>query len=335
MTLAWYDWGIIASFLVASLAIGFALRRPAGRDSNAFFLSGRNVPWWLLGVSMVATTFSTDTPNLVTEIVRTRGAAGNWVWWAFLVTGMFTCFLYARLWRRSGAFTDLEFYELRYSGKAAVAVRAFRAIYLGVFFNVVVIALVTLAANQDRRGDHGVEPIADRACRRGGDGCVQRAGRIPRGRGHRSHPVHRVDGWRDRRRLGSPQAAGSGRTGEPAGQSLGGAPAEFLSGPAQHGAGGSLLVIPLAVQWWSVWYPGSEPGGGGYVAQRMLAAKSERDAVGAVLLFRTAHYATRPWPWIVVALASLVVFPDLDAIREAFPEWTRRSSATISPTRRC
>ena len=146
MVLAWYDWVIIAAFLIASLAIGFALRRRAGRDSGSFFLSGRNVPWWLLGVSMVATTFSTDTPNLVTEIVRTRGVAGNWVWWAFLITGMFTCFLYARLWRRSGVFTDLEFYELRYSGRPAAAVRAFRAVYLGVFFNVVVIALVTLAA---------------------------------------------------------------------------------------------------------------------------------------------------------------------------------------------
>ena len=159
MTLLWYDWLIIASFLVFSLVIGFALSRRAGRDSNSFFLSGRNLPWWLLGISMVATTFSTDTPNLATEIVRTQGVAGNWIWWAFLIAGMFTCFLYARLWRRSGIFTDLEFYELRYSGSAAAAVRAFRAVYLGVFFNVVVIALVTLAAIKISAVTLGLSPL--------------------------------------------------------------------------------------------------------------------------------------------------------------------------------
>ena len=319
MTLAWYDWGIIASFLVASLAIGFALRRRAGRDSNAFFLSGRNVPWWLLGVSMVATTFSTDTPNLVTEIVRTRGVAGNWVWWAFLVTGMFTCFLYARLWRRSGVFTDLEFYELRYSGKAAAAVRAFRAIYLGVFFNVVVIALVTLAAIKIGAVTMGLSPsqtvlvagavtVAFSAL--GGFlgvvvtdlilFVVSMAGAIAAAWVAVSLPE--VGGLANL--LDSPEVA----------QRL-----SFFPDLSNTELAVSVLVIPLAVQWWSVWYPGSEPGGGGYVAQRMLAARSERDAVGAVLLFQTAHYAIRPWPWIVVALASLVVFPDLDAIREAFP----------------
>ena len=319
MTLAWYDWGIIASFLVASLAIGFALRRSAGRDSDAFFLSGRNVPWWLLGVSMVATTFSTDTPNLVTEIVRTRGVAGNWVWWAFLVTGMCTCFLYARLWRRSGVFTDLEFYELRYSAKAAAAVRAFRAIYLGVFFNVVVIALVTLAAIKIGSVTMGLSPsqtvlvasavtVAFSAL--GGLlgvvvtdlilFIVSMAGAVAAAWVAVSLPE--VGGLANL--LDSPEVAHR---------------LSFFPDLSNTELAVSLLVIPLAVQWWSVWYPGSEPGGGGYVAQRMLAAKSERDAVGAVLLFQAAHYAIRPWPWIVVALASLVVFPDLDAIRAAFP----------------
>lgn len=319
MVLAWYDWVIIAAFLIASLAIGFVLRRRAGRDSGSFFLSGRNVPWWLLGVSMVATTFSTDTPNLVTEIVRTRGVAGNWVWWAFLITGMFTCFLYARLWRRSGVFTDLEFYELRYSGRPAAAVRAFRAVYLGVFFNVVVIALVTLAAIKIGAVTLGASPLQ----------TVLVAGAV-------TVAFSALGGF-----LGvvvtdlilfTVSMAGAVAAAWVAVNlpEVGGL-ANLLENPAvaprvsffpdlsNVELAVTLLIIPLAVQWWSVWYPGSEPGGGGYVAQRMLAARSERDATGAVMLFQAAHYAIRPWPWILVALASLVVFPDLDAIREAFP----------------
>lgn len=319
MILTWYDWVIIASFLIASLAVGFALRRRAGRDSGSFFLSGRNVPWWLLGVSMVATTFSTDTPNLVTEIVRTQGVAGNWVWWAFLITGMFTCFLYARLWRRSGVFTDLEFYELRYSGKAAAAVRAFRSIYLGVFFNVVVIALVTLAAIKIGAVTLGFSPLQTVlvagavtvafSALGGFLGVVitdlllfvvSMAGAVAAAWVAVNLPE--VGGLANL--LDSPEVASR---------------LSFFPDLSNMELAVSLLVIPLAVQWWSVWYPGSEPGGGGYVAQRMLAARSERDATGAVLLFQAAHYAIRPWPWIIVALASLVVFPDLDAIREAFP----------------
>ena len=319
MILVWYDWAIIASFLVLSLVIGFVLRRRAGRDSGSFFLSGRNLPWWLLGVSMVATTFSTDTPNLVTEIVRTQGVAGNWIWWAFLITGMFTCFLYARLWRRSGVFTDLEFYELRYSGKAAAAVRAFRAIYLGVFFNVVVIALVTLAAIKISAVTLGFSPLQTVlvagavtvafSALGGFLGVVitdlvlfvvSMAGAVAAAWVALSLPE--VGGLQNL--LASPDVASRLR---------------FFPDLSNMEMTISLLVIPLAVQWWSVWYPGSEPGGGGYVAQRMLAARSERDATGAVLLFQVAHYAVRPWPWIVVALASLVVFPDLQSIRDAFP----------------
>ena len=319
MTLLWYDWLIIASFLVFSLVIGFALRRRAGRDSNAFFLSGRNLPWWLLGISMVATTFSTDTPNLVTEIVRTQGVAGNWIWWAFLITGMFTCFLYARLWRRSGIFTDLEFYELRYSGSAAAVVRAFRAVYLGVFFNVVVIALVTLAAIKIAAVTLGLSPLqtvlvagavtVTFSALGGFLGVVitdlilfvvSMAGAI-------------AAAWVV---VNLPEVGGLGNLlANPAVSSR----LQFFPDFSDLEITISILVIPLAVQWWSVWYPGSEPGGGGYVAQRMLAARSERDATGAVLLFQLAHYAIRPWPWILVALASLVVFPDLNAIRAAFP----------------
>ncbi|MDE0056393.1 MAG: Na+:solute symporter [Gammaproteobacteria bacterium] len=319
MVLAWYDWVIIAAFLIASLAIGFVLRRRAGRDSGSFFLSGRNVPWWLLGISMVATTFSTDTPNLVTEIVRTRGVAGNWVWWAFLITGMFTCFLYARLWRRSGVFTDLEFYELRYSGKPAAAVRAFRAVYLGVFFNVVVISLVTLAAIKIAAVTLGASPLQTVlvagavtvafSALGGFLGvvitdlilfAVSMAGAVAAAWVAVNLPE--VGGLANL--LESPEVAPR---------------LSFFPDLSNMELAVTLLIIPLAVQWWSVWYPGSEPGGGGYVAQRMLAARTERNATGAVLLFQAAHYAIRPWPWILVALASLVVFPDLDAIREAFP----------------
>lgn len=319
MTLVWVDWTIIAAFLVVSLVIGFLVRRRAGRDSRSFFLSGRNLPWWLLGISMVATTFSTDTPNLVTEIVRTHGVSGNWMWWAFLITGMFTCFLYARLWRRSGVFTDLEFYELRYSGKPAAAVRAFRAIYLGVFFNVVVIALVTLAAVKIGAVVLGLDPLT----------TVVVAGLVTLtfsvfggflgvvitdlilfvvsmiGAGAAAYYA-----------LSLPEVGGlSGLLSHPEI-----APRlHFFPDLSNKELVISLLVIPLAVQWWSVWYPGSEPGGGGYVAQRMLAARNERDATAAVLLFQVAHYAIRPWPWIIVALASILVFPDLDALRAAFP----------------
>ena len=319
MILAWYDWLIIASFLVASLTIGFAVHSRAGQDSNSFFLSGRNLPWWLLGISMVATTFSTDTPNLVTEIVRTHGVAGNWLWWAFLITGMFTCFLYARLWRRSEVFTDLEFYEIRYSGKPAAAVRAFRAIYLGVFFNVVVIALVTLAAIKISAVTLGLSPLQ----------TVLVAGTV-------TVLFSALGGF-----LGVvitdlvlfvvsmtgavaaafvavnlPEVGGLGNllTHPDVAPRLAFFP-DFSNTELMI----AIFIIPLAVQWWSLWYPGSEPGGGGYVAQRMLAAKSERDATRAVLLFQLAHYAIRPWPWILVALASLLVFPDLDSIRAAFP----------------
>ncbi len=319
MNLAWYDWLIVAGFPATSLTVAFVVSRRAGTDSNSFFLSGRNLPWWLLGISMVATTFSTDTPNLVTEIVRTQGVAGNWAWWSFLITGMFTCFLYARLWRRSRVLTDLEFYELRYSGRAAAAVRAFRSIYLGVLFNVVVMALVTLAAIKISAAVIGLSPLQTVI----GAGVVtvvfsalggfigviitdlilfaaSMAGAVAAAWVALSLPE--VNGLANL--LSLPQVAPK---------------LSFLPDFSNAELTVALLVVPLAVQWWSVWYPGAEPGGGGYVAQRMLAARSELDAVGAVLLFQFAHYALRPWPWIVVALASLVVFPDLDSIRAAFP----------------
>ncbi len=319
MHLQTIDWIVIAVFIGSTLAVGLAVARRASSSAGEFFLSGRNMPWWLLGVSMVATTFSTDTPNLVTDIVRTRGVAGNWVWWAFLLTGMLTTFVYARLWRRSGVETDVGFYELRYSGRLAAFLRGFRAVYLGAFFNVMIMASVTLAAIKIGGALLGLSPAATVAiagtvtviyCGLGGLTGVILTDFVQFG-------VAMVGSlaaaWYA---LSRPEVGGlRGLLGHPEIQDRLALVPDF-SDPELFV---SLLVIPLAVQWWSVWYPGSEPGGGGYVAQRMLAAKSEGHAQGATLLFNVAHYALRPWPWILVALCSLLVFPDLESLRAAFP----------------
>jgi len=313
------DWIIVVAVLAISLSIGVLVSRRAGANSSSFFLSGRSMPWWLLGTSMVATTFSTDTPNLVAEIVRTNGVSGNWIWWAFLITGMVTCFLYARMWRRSGAMTDLEFYELRYSGRAAAFLRVFRALYLGIFFNIMTMALVSLAAIKIGAVILGLSPVQTLliagtvtlifSTLGGFLGVVltdlilfaiSMTGAILAAWVALNLPE--VNGLQNL--LAHPDVATK---------------LSFIPDFSNMEVALAVFIVPLAVQWWSVWYPGSEPGGGGYVAQRMLAARSERDAVGAVLLFQVAHYAIRPWPWILVALASIVVFPDLDSIRAAFP----------------
>jgi solute:Na+ symporter, SSS family len=319
MALQLIDWIIIAAFFTLSLIIGLSVMKRAGKNSGEFFLSGRNMPWWLLGISMVATTFSADTPNLVTDIVRKNGVSGNWVWWAFLLTGMLTVFVYARLWRRSGVMTDLEFYELRYSGQMAAFLRGFRATYLGVVFNVVIMASVTLAAIKIGGVMLGLSPLqvviiasvvtVIYSALGGLSGVIitdffqfilAMTGSI----------------WACIILLNRPEVGG-------------------LSGLFSHeavlpktpifpeltdpSAWIPLLLVPLLIQWWSVWYPGAEPGGGGYIAQRMFAAKNEKHAVGATLLFNMAHYGLRPWPWILIALASLILFPDHASIKAAFP----------------
>ena len=319
MQLNWIDWTIIGSFIFMSLAIGIIVSRRAGGNAESFFLSGRNLPWWLLGTSMVATTFSTDTPNLVTDIVRTNGVSGNWIWWAFLLTGMLTAFVYARLWRRSQVMTDLEFYEIRYSGVAAGFLRGFRAIYLGVFFNVMIMAAVTLAVIKIGAVILGLSPVqtvliagvvtAIFSAAGGFLGViltdlilfvVSMTGAVVAAVVAVNHP--QVGGLSEL--LVHPNVAGK---------------LSILPDFSNTELVLAVFIIPLAVQWWSVWYPGSEPGGGGYVAQRMLAAKNENHAIAAVAFFQFCHYALRPWPWIVVALASLVIFPDLEALRLAFP----------------
>ncbi|HUH12318.1 MAG TPA: sodium:solute symporter family protein [Longimicrobiales bacterium] len=319
MRLASIDWAILALYFGVVLAIGLWASRRAGRSTTEYFLSGRAMPWWLLGVSMVATTFSTDTPNLVTDIVRQNGVSGNWVWWAFLLTGMLTVFVYAKLWRRAGVLTDLEFYEIRYSGPPAAFLRGFRAVYLGVFFNVVIMASVTLAAIKIAGVMLGTSPIVTVAVAGGVTVLFSMAGGL---RG-----VLLTDFLLFATALGGsilaavvalgrPEVGGlTGLRGHPALEGK----LSLIPDVTDPAALVPLFILPLAVQWWSVWYPGAEPGGGGYVAQRMLSARNETEATAATLFFNAAHYALRPWPWILVGLASLIVFPTLDSLRVAFP----------------
>ncbi len=320
MQLATLDLSIIIAFFVVSLAIGVVVAKKAGKSASEFFLSGRNMPWWLLGVSMVATTFSADTPNLVTDLVRQNGVAGNWAWWAFLLTGMLTVFVYARLWRRSGVVTDLEFYEMRYSGKLAEFLRGFRAIYLGVFFNIMIMATVCLAAIKIGGVMLGLTPVQTILVASivtviysglGGLRGVIITDFVQFGLAM----IGSI--WATIVILDIPEVNGlSGLLGNPnvAGK------LSLLPDFNNTEMVVTLLLIPLAVQWWSVWYPGAEPGGGGYIAQRMLSAKDEKNAVGATLFFNVAHYALRPWPWILIALASLVIFPEIADLQAAFPD---------------
>ena len=313
---------IDALIIAVSLAVCFLpavfFARRAGKNTTEFFTSGRAVPWWLIGISMVATTFSTDTPNLVTNIVRQDGVAGNWVWWAFLLTGMMTVFFYARMWRRSGVLTDLEFYEIRYSGRPAGFVRGFRAIYLGLIFNCVIMATVNLAAVKIANVLLGW-PMAQTLIICGilniffaatsGLWGVLVIDMIQFGIAMTGAFAAAVFA------LKQPQVGGlSGLMERLDPQTL-----RLLPDFGDWGTAVGIFIIPIAVQWWSVWYPGAEPGGGSYIAQRMLAARTEKDALSGTLLFNAAHYALRPWPWILVGLASLLVYPELSDIQAAFP----------------
>src|SRR6266508_4286591 len=290
MHLAAIDWLIVVVSIAVSFLPAIVLARRAGSSTAEFFTSGRAAPWWLVGVSMVATTFSTDTPNLVTNLVREHGVANNWAWWAFLLTGMLTVFFYARLWRRSGVLTDLEFYELRYGGRPASLVRGFRAVYLGLLFNCVIMATVNLAAAKIANvvlgwpmtktlvicallnvafaatsGLWGVlvtDFIQFGIAMTGSFAAAYYALKQPEV-GGLSGLFHRID----------PKTLA------------------FLPDFSDWGLALSVLIIPITIQWWSVWYPGAEPGGGSYIAQRMLASRSERDALAGTLFFNCAHYA--------------------------------------------
>ena len=320
MLLSTLDWLFIIAFFLISLIIGIVVARRSGKNAKNFFLSGRNMPWWILGVSMVATTFAADTPGLVAGIVRKDGVFGNWIWWSFLLTGMLTVFFYAKLWRKSNVTTDLEFYELRYSGKSAAFLRGFRALYLGVFFNVVIMASVCLAAIKIGHVMFNFSALETLAIASvvtvtysmlGGLQGVLITDFI-------QFIIAMVGSvWASIYIINLPEVGGlDALLSHPEVTTN----THLLPDFSKPELFIPLLIIPLAVQWWSVWYPGSEPGGGGYIAQRMLAAKNEKHAVKATLFFNLAHYAIRPWPWILIGLASIVVFPDLASLQTAFPD---------------
>ena len=324
MHLRTIDWVIVLASLSICFIPALFFRKRSGKNTSEFFVSGRAVPWWLAGLSMVATTFSSDTPNLVTDIVRRNGVAGNWVWWAFTLTGVATVFFYARMWRRSAVMTDLEFYELRYSGKAASVVRGFRSVYLGFLFNCIIMATVNLAACKIAAilfglprwqtlllvgvlnvvfatvtGLWGVLVID----------MVQFFIKMTAVIAAAYFAVKYIGGMDV---LVSKLSAKTGPNG-----------VHFLNMLPDFKSNWdmaiAIVIMPIAVQWWAVWYPGAEPGGGSYIAQRMLASKSEKDSLGSVLFFNIAHYVLRPWPWILVGLCSLIVYPQLSDIQKAFP----------------
>jgi solute:Na+ symporter, SSS family len=326
MRLTALDWIIALIAVAVCFAPALFFGKRSSKNTSEFFASGRSVPWWLAGLSMVATTFSSDTPNLVTDIVRRNGVAGNWVWWAFTLTGVATVFFYARLWRRSGVLTDLEFYEIRYSGTAASAVRGFRAVYLGLLFNCLIMATVNLAACKIAGILFGLERWQTLLF----VGLLNVVFAVHSG----LWGVLVIDMIQFFIKMTAVIAAAYFALRLP---QVGGLDGLINKLSAMKGPEGinslnvlpdftnnweiakAVFIIPIAVQWWAVWYPGAEPGGGSYIAQRMLASKSEKDSLGAVLFFNVAHYVLRPWPWILVALCSIIVYPQLSDIKAAFP----------------
>jgi len=321
LRLSFSDWAIIAGYFVLSLAIGLYYARRAGRSTSEFFLSGRSMPWWLAGTSMVATTFAADTPLAVTEMVARNGVAGNWLWWSMLASGMLTVFFFARLWRRAEVMTDVEFVELRYSGKPAAILRGFRALYLGLPINLIVMGWVNLGMAKVLSGTLGLAKWQALALCLGitfiysilsgfwgvvvtdaVQFVIAMAGSIVLA----VLAVGAVGGLGNlQTQLATVTPAGSAQPFGP-----GGATSLWSDGSAVWMLPLLTLAVYLGVNWWASWYPGSEPGGGGYVAQRIFSAKNEKHGLLATLWFNIAHYALRPWPWIIVALASLVLYRD-------------------------
>jgi solute:Na+ symporter, SSS family len=310
------DWAVIAAYFLFNLAIGFYYKARAGKNIGEFFLSGRNVPWWLAGTSMVATTFAADTPLVVTGLVARNGIAGNWLWWNFVASGMLTVFLFARLWRRSGVMTDVEFAEIRYSGKPAAFLRGFRALYLGVPINCIILGWVNLAMVKILTLTLGVTKSQALWIVLGMIGLTSFISALSGLWGVlvtdlfqfvlkmtmviilAVAAVHAVGGiGQMKMQLTQIQRAGSALS--------------FV--PDLNSAWMPMItfLVYISVNWWAVWYPGSEPGGGGFVAQRMFCAKDERHSLLATLWFNIAHYALRPWPWILVGLASIILYPNL------------------------
>jgi SSS family solute:Na+ symporter len=318
MTLTPVDWAIIAAYFALSLAIGLYYYRRAGASMGEYFVAGRDLPWWLAGTSMVATTFAADTPLAVTEMVSRNGVAGNWLWWSMLPSGMLTVFFFARLWRRAEVMTDVEFVELRYSGRPAAFLRGFRALYLGLAINLIIMGWVNLGMAKILSGTLGIEKwealgfclgitfvysvlsglwgvvVTDAV-----QFVIAMVGSIVLA----YYAVDAVgglvalkDGLTTVMPVGSTEPFGTAAT------SL------WPDGSAVWMIPMVTLVTYLGVNWWASWYPGAEPGGGGYIAQRIFSARNERHGVLATLWFNVAHYALRPWPWIIVALCSLVLY---------------------------
>jgi len=315
MQLTLIDWLVIAAYFALNIAIGFYYKSRASSSVSEFFVAGRNVPWWLAGTSMVATTFAADTPLVVTGFVAKNGIAGNWIWWSFLMSGMLTVFFYARLWRRAGVMTDIEFAEIRYSGKPAAFLRGFRSIYLGVIVNCIILGWVNLAMVKILGLIFGITK---------GEALLVVLGLIAL-----TSMISTLSGlWGV---LVTDMVQFVIKMGMVivlavfAVNAVGGIEA-MKEKLISSGRGEALNLIPdlnsvwmpmitflvyISLNWWATWYPGAEPGGGGYVAQRMFSAKDERHSMLATLWFNIAHYAIRPWPWILVALASIILYPNL------------------------
>ncbi len=320
MKLTGWDWAWVALYFLFNIGIGFYYKSRAGKSVAEFFLSGRNVPWWLAGTSMVATTFAADTPLAVTEMVARNGIAGNWLWWNMVEGGMMTVFFYARLWRRSGVTTDIEFSELRYSGKAAAFLRGFRALYLGIPINLIVLGWVNVAMIKIVMLTLGLTKIQALGVVLGLIALTSFISTLSGLWG-----VLVTDAFQFVVKMAMVIALAVYAV-----KGVGGLDVmktKLLAIDAARGGTGSVLnFVPdlnstwmpliafltyISVQWWAAWYPGAEPGGGGYVAQRMFCAKDERHSLLATLWFNIAHYALRPWPWILVGLASLILYPEL------------------------
>jgi solute:Na+ symporter, SSS family len=308
------DWSIIAAYFLFNLLIGFYYKSKAGSNTNEFFLSGRNVPWWLAGTSMVATTFAADTPLVVTGLVARNGIAGNWLWWNMVASGMLTVFLFSRLWRRSGMTTDIELAELRYSGKPAAFLRGFRAVYLGVVMNCIILGWVNLAMVKilmlvlGLTKDQALWLVI---------GIIALTSFISTLSGLWGVLVTDLFQFAIKMSmvivLGVQAVRAVGGIDQMKAK-LGGDGSAFLSFvPDLHSVWMPAVTffVYIAVNWWATWYPGAEPGGGGYVAQRMFSAKDERNSLLATLWFNIAHYALRPWPWVLVGMASVILYPHL------------------------
>ena len=319
MTLTFVDWAIVAAYFILSAGIGFAFTKRGGESLNEYFLSGRQVPWWLAGASMVATTFAADTPLVVTGLVATKGVAGNWLWWCFVMSGMLTVFFFARLWRRAHVMTDIEFAEIRYSGPPATFLRGFRAIYLGVFVNLIILGWVTKAMIKILTISLGINPyLAVGICFvitvaysvAAGMWAVLWTDLVQFVIKMTAVIVLAVFAVKAVGGMDALKTKVSAHFGTDAALSV--LPVDTSAGGLAGYAWMPLLALSvfLFVQWWAAWYPGAEPGGGGYVAQRIFSAKSERDGVLATLSFQVAHYALRPWPWIITGLCTVVLYPN-------------------------